>query len=406
MSIGRNREEQALTRLLAETLVQREVIAPMDAIGWSHGNPPPPDYSTPGSSGQPAPPEGAPSPAQAPGALVAGGQPAPQPGVAPQLVAPDKMNSPTPDDIVATIEALRGTDGMIAGKYKTVTEAMKGMAHLANMAKQSFQERDAALKQLREVQELGSRLQPGASPAAVPSASPASLTVSRAALAQAKTRLDAVLSSVEDDGNVVDGETLRKVGEVQREVAELAADVRVQESFHQRESAEVSERNRWLAVDEHMDAHYPNSLKHSTEIGLHIQSDPMLQEAVAALVAVGKEVQASVLAWQSYERAVGDGSAAVVMADAQAKEADLAAKGQVRQELLDKARIDAGVIKGSAGGQGIHENQNATGASREELSALQAQMRMEGDTPGSPAAARFRHLIIGRHLDPSIFGPQ
>jgi hypothetical protein len=33
-------------------------------------------------------------------------------------------------------------------------------------------------------------------------------------------------------------------------------------------------------------------------------------------------------------------------------------------------------------------------------------MRMEGDAPGSPAAARFRHLIIGRHLDPALFGGQ
>ena len=49
MSLGKNREEQELTRKLAATLVQKEVIEPMNKIGWVHGTPPPPDYS-----GQPA----------------------------------------------------------------------------------------------------------------------------------------------------------------------------------------------------------------------------------------------------------------------------------------------------------------------------------------------------------------
>jgi len=404
MSIGRNREEQELTRLLAATLVQKEVMEPMEKIGWSHAAPPPPDYTTT------VKPEGAPASAPAPGAPAAGGLPAAQPGVAPQPVAPAKADTPAPTDIVAMFESLRDASGLIMGKYPDVPAALKGAGHLANMAKQAFTERDVLRKQLETITTTGAltvRPQPvAASPAPAPAAPPASLTASRASLKQAETKLNAVLSSVEDNGNVVDAETLRKVGDAQREVAELAADVRVQENLHQRESAEVAERDRWLAVDEHMRVNFPDSLTRSVEIGLHIQSDPVLQEAVGALVAQGKEVAASVLAWQSYERSVSDGSAAVVMSDAKAKEADLAAKEQVRQELLAKARTDAGIVQGSAGGQGIHENHNATGASNEELNALRAQMRMEGDTPGSPAAARFRHLIIGRHLDPSVFGPR
>src|SRR5258707_4851699 len=58
MSIGRNREEQELTRLLASTLVQKEMLEPMNKIGWGHSAPPPPDYT-----GQPAAADGAPAPA-------------------------------------------------------------------------------------------------------------------------------------------------------------------------------------------------------------------------------------------------------------------------------------------------------------------------------------------------------
>jgi hypothetical protein len=401
MSIGKNREEQELTKLLARTLVQKEVIEPMTAIGWSHASPPPPDYTTT------VPTEGAPASAPGSPAAPVSGQPAGSPAAPAAPVAPAKADTPVaPADIVSMFESLRDTDGLIMGKYKTVPEALKGAGHLATMAKQSFQERDAALKQLREVQELGARPQPVATPASAPVTMPASLTASRASLKQAEDALTKVLASVEEDGNVLDAETLRKVGNAQREVAELAADVRVQENLHQRESVEVAERNRWNAVDEHMRVNFPDSLKLSDEIGLHIQSDPVLQEAVAALCAAGKEVQASVLAWKSYERSVSDGSALVVKAAAENKEEDLKAKEQVRQELLEKARIDAGIIKGAAGGQGIHENLNAGVSSREELAALTNQMRMEGDAPGTPAAVKFRHQIIGRHLDPSIFGGQ
>jgi hypothetical protein len=401
MSIGMNRAEQELTKRLVESIVIPEVLRPMDKIGWSHGTPPPPDYTTT------VPTEGAPAPAPAAPAALGSGQPAPAaPAPVPAAAAPAKADAPGFEEIVATLESLRDANGLIGGKYKTIPEAFKGMGHLANMAKQSFQERDAALKQIAGIQELGSRPQPVASPAAAPAAPPSSLVASRAALATAKTKLDTVLANLEGDGNVVDAETLRKVGDAQREVAELAADVRVQENFHQRESAQEADRARWTAVDEFMNKNHPESLKHADEIGLHIQSDPVLQEAVAALVASGKELQASVLAWQSYSRAVSDGSMAVAKVEAENKEVDLAAKEQVRQEALARARADAGVVKGSAGGQGIHENNNATGASREEIAALQNQMRMEGDAPGSPAAARFRHLIIGRHLDPALFGGQ
>lgn len=400
MSIGRTREEQEMTKLLAATLVQKEVMEPMEKIGWTHASPPPPDYS-----GQPAGAEGAPGTPQTPTAQPGAGQPAPVAGAPSQPVGSPKANTPPVEDIVATFESLRDPQGLIMGKYKTVAEALRGAGHLANMAKQSFQERDAALKQLGAIQELGSRPQPAASPAAAPATVPASLAASRVALEQAQARLDAVLTGVEDNGNVVDAETLRAANKATREVAELAADVRVQESLHNRDAAVSAEQNRWTAVDDYMQQNHPDSITRSAEIGLHIQADPVLQEAVHALVAQGKEIKASILAWQSYERAVNSGTIVKERADAELKEADLAAKGQVRQELLEKARKDAGVIQGAAGGSGIHENVDGAAPSREELGAAVRQMQMEGEGLGMPAATRFRHLLIGRHLDPTFFGP-
>jgi hypothetical protein len=435
MSIGRTKEEQELTSLLAKTVVQRQVMEPMAAHGWQQGTPPSPEQAaiiiagrakadgatdeqiaeflkergvTPPAGGLPATTEGAPGKVMAPAARPTSGQPAPAAGASPATAPTPKADAPTTlEEVMSAFESLRDPQtGLIVGKFKTFAEAVKGSGHLANMAKQSFQERDAALKQLREIQELGIRPQPVASPATAPAPVPSTLAASRVALEKAQATLDAVLSKVEEDGDVVNAETLRAHSKAQREVAELAAEVRMQEMQHRQQSAVDAEQNRWKAVDDFMQKNHPESLTRSAEIGLHIQSDPVLQEAVSALVAQGKEVQASVLAWRSYERAVNDGTTVKERAAAEEKEVDLAAKEQVRKELLEKARRDAGVIQGSAGGVGIHESPEAGAPSREELNAAVAQMRHEGEGLGMPAATRFRHLLIGRTLDPSIFGPR
>jgi len=396
MSIGRTKEEQELTALLSRTLVQKEVVEPMSKIGWGHAAPPPPDYSDNPKA------EGAPAPAQPPAAQPQSGLPAPNAGAPPAAVPTAKADTLSADDLVAAFEALRDPQtGLIAGKYKTIPEALKGAGHLANMAKQAFQERDAALARPAAAVQLSP--QPAVTPTAAPIPEPVTLAASRAKLKSAQERLDAVLSRVDDNEGVVDGETLRAHTNAMRELADVQAEVRVQEIQHTQRASEVAERDRWLAVDDFMQKNHPDSLSHSVEIGLHIQADPVLQEAVGALVAQGKEVQASVLAWNSYQRAVTSGVAAVERTNAENKEADLAAKEQVRKELLEKARRDAGVVQGSSGG-GVHMNEDAGAPSRDEMAQVVAQMRNEGEGLGMGAATRFRHLLIGRHLDPSIFG--
>jgi hypothetical protein len=150
-----------------------------------------------------------------------------------------------------------------------------------------------------------------------------------------------------------------------------------------------------------MKEHYPNSDKFAPEIGLHIQSDPLLSEAVAALVAQGKEIKASELAWISFERAQRAHGTAVSRAEAELSEQDLAAREQVRKEAVARARIDAGVITGSAGGGGVHENTQLASTSKEEIARLGREMARTGEAPGSPAAEAWRRAVIG--LPPEFY---
>lgn len=402
MSIGRNREEQELTALLAKTLVEKEVMEPMGKIGWGHGSPPPPDHS-----GQPAPTEGAPGNAAAPAAPVQSGRPAAAPGAAPAAAGVAKADSPTYAELVATYESMRDPEtGLIAKKYRTVDDAIKGSGHLAIMAKQSFTERDEARTELARLREENLKLR--TSPAPTPGAAPVSRAnvapLSRAALDNAQGKLEEVLSSIAENGGILDAEAAKSLSKAQREVADAAADLRVQEVLGQRDTAQVTERNEWKEVDDFMSQHHPESAKFSDEVALMLQSDPVLQAGVNALLAQGDKIQATVLAWKSYERMNTGALSAASHAKAVETEADLAAREQVRKEQVQKARVDAGVITGSTGGAGVHENSNATAASREEIEAARRQMRIEGDAPGSPAAMRFREMIIGPSLDPKYFG--
>jgi len=403
MSIGRNREEQELTKLLASTLVAKEVLEPMQKIGWGHGSPPAPDYGTTPKVEGAAP---APAATTTPAATQAG-QPAPAaPAAKVEPAAAATPSAPEAIDITAVMESLRDANGMILGKYKTVPEAIKGAGHVVTMAKQAFTERAAALAEAERLraENLTLRTSPAASPAAVPVPTRTVQAPSRAAVDAAQGKLDAVLSSIKEDGGVLDADSVERLSKTQRDMAEAMAKYAVDEALSGRDAATEQERASWLAVDEFMKSNHPESLQFADEIGLHLASDPLLSQAVGALVAQGKKNEASALAWKSLKQAMDAGVFATTKAAAEAKEVDLAAKEQARQEAVAKARIDAGVVTGSAGGQGIHLGGEAAGTSREEIEAARSQMRLEGDAPGSPAAVRFRHLIIGQHLDPSIFG--
>lgn len=392
MSIGRNREEQEITALLARTLVAKEVLEPMGKIGWSHGTPPPPV-----ADGQPAASEGAPT--------LPPAQPTGQPVPAPAPESSVKTDPPVVD-LTALYESLRDPEtGLIGKKYKTVEDAIKGSVHLVQMAKQSFTERDEALRQLREVEQRGQTSAAVSSPA-VPTTNPA-VDASRASVAQAQADLDKVLAKIDENDGVLGGELAREYSEANNRLAVATAQASMLEARDVLSAKDVAEKAEWSRVDQYMAEKYPNSTRFSEEVALNMESDPLLLSAVKALLAQNTfdaKRQATELAWTAFERSHGAQLSAEERKTAEEKEADLAAREQVRQEQLAKARKDAGIVTGSAGGSGTHENTNAAGASREELEHLRARMRAEGDTPGSAAAAAYRRAIIP--LDPTIFGPQ
>ena len=215
---------------------------------------------------------------------------------------------------------------------------------------------------------------------------------------------DAVLLQVAEDGGILDAESVKKLSAAQSEMSRAEARFALEESRRNEQDVLDRENARWKSVNEYMSNKYPQADQFANEIGLHVSSDPLLSEAVAALVARGKEVQASELAWLSYQRTTKMLGDVASRADAEKVETDLSAREQVRNEAVERARKDAGIVTGSPGGAGVHQNPDAGGSSQAEIAALAAEMQRTGDAPGSAAAARWRHAVIGRFLDPNLFG--
>ncbi len=384
MAIGNTRAEQELNKLLAATLVQNEVNKPMNAIGWSHGTPPTPEQLA--AAGE------APAVKETPATQVT-----PAPTADPAAKADAPQFSFNIEDFKNQIT------GKYFDKYDSAAEAMKGLGHLANMAKTSFSERDAAIGRETALRAEMDRLRstPATNSVAAPTSLPNTVS-SRVSVDKAREAYEKVLSDVADDGGVINSENAKRLAEAQSELSTASARFALAESQEQSRRATDSENARWSKVNEYMDGKYPKASQFATEIGLHVQTDPLLAKAVAAMVAQGNEVEASELAWLSYERAVLATQSTETRAQAAETEADLAARGQVRQDLKERALKDAGVVTGSPGGAGIHTNPNQA-SSAEEIERLAQLMKRSGEQPGSPAAAAWRHAVIGRFLPPDLF---
>ncbi len=375
MSMARTQEEQELINHLRETLVQKEVMEPMEKMQWGHGTPPAPVVGTT------PPPEGAQAVTQ--GTTTPPGQPG-------SVSAPASTATANTPDLLAQMEALRDpTTGLILNKYKDGLSAIKGVGHAVEMAKDSFKKRDEAVQEASRLRtELETlRTQSPATPAGAPVSSTPQL--SRAELDAARNKLSSVLLSIAKDDGILDESRAQALANAQSELTEAQSRYTLAESSHARNV----ENSRWSKADSYMAEKHPESLNFVDEISLYLQTDPLLQEAVAALAASEKEEKASELAWISYKNHVNIQTTNSAVADAVTKEATLAAGEQVRKELVDNARKDAGIVTGSAGGQGAHTRPQ-TSMSPEETAILQEQMRREGGTPGTAAGAAFRRALL------------
>lgn len=434
--IGRTQAEIELTRKLSKTLVQREVIEPMAAAGWGHGTPPSPAQTalmiadraradgateeqiagfleergvkyTPPAGGQPAKTEGAPAPA-APAATATGGQPDPTkttPAPAAQVAKTDaSATAPADQNVLTMFENLRDQNGLIMGKYKTVEDALKGAGHLANMAKQALARAEQAEARLSSVAKPVVADPPAARPAAAPTRK-AFVPTSRPELMAARERLDKVLSKTTNDG--FDGESAREFAEATREVARQEA-LSVADEVRQRQEYDArAEEDRFSEVNSYMAEKYPDSQNlDPDEFRLFLNLNPLLTEAMTALRAQGRDTRAAELGYTEFlkSRTGTQTVPGMSSAEAERKEADLAAREQVRKELRDEALKDAGIVKGSAGGASAVETPGVTGPSQDDINAMANAMKREGEHPGSAAATQWRRAVIGRFLPPELFG--
>jgi hypothetical protein len=435
MELGRSQAEIALTKQLAATLVQREVIEPMTVSGWRHGTPATPEQAavviaerakkdgatdeqiaaflaergvkyTPPAGGQPAKTEGAPAPVATPVTPAQSGQPAPvtaAPAAAPGAKTDVPADLAAAQNVLALMESLRDpTSNLIMGKYTSVDEALKGAGHLANMAKTALQRAEQAEARLT----AAPAPVVAAPPAAVPAAAPVKPFVpsSRPGLEEATARLEKVLSRVTEDG--FSGDSAREFAEANREVAKEQALAVAAEQRERDEHARGAESSRWEAVNAYMAQKYPDSVNvDDAEFGLFLKLNPLLTEAMQALRAQGREQHAAEFGYTEFVRSRGGAPImGATRAEAERKEIDLSAREQVRIEARDAALKDAGIVHGQAGGSSAVETPGITGPSQEDINSMASRMRREGDGVGSAAAAEWRRATIGRFLPPELFG--
>jgi ElaB/YqjD/DUF883 family membrane-anchored ribosome-binding protein len=388
--------EAALIQHLVETVVIPEVMEPMEAIGWSHAAPPPPrprpdNPEAPGNTSAPAPVA----------APVVSGQPAPTPApVAPVAGEPKKDTpaeaAPASGDPLAFLEGMKDPKtGLYGGKYRTREEFIRGVGHVVQMAKGAYSQADVSRQEVERLRAENAQLrtQPVASPAAAPQPAPVA-PASQAAAPVRSAKLDAVLSKLKDEGGILDEESLNALVEGLSEVATARAEQSVENRINARENARQAEDARWRKVDEHMQEVAPESLVYSNEVGLYVQSTPLVAAAVGAMIQQGKLNEAAELSWTMFKSAHEGMTLEQINAATTAKQVQLEAGDQVRREAVEQARKDAGVITSSA--TGVHETPGAVGPTQEEIDRAAAEMQAGDGT-------RWRALTIGRTLTDPIF---
>jgi len=291
-------------------------------------------------------------------------------------------------------EATKEANGLYLGKYKTKAEAIKGVGHVVQMAKNAYTRVDAAEQEAARLRAENDQLRRSPAvpvPAAAPT--PASVAASLADEPIRSAKLDAVLSKLKDEGGILDEENMSALIDGFSELSDLRATRVVDRTLRSREDAKMAEEQKWADVDAHMQNVAPDSLLFSQEIGLFVRSTPLVAAACTALVKTGQEKAAALFAWQQFQVASPVPLSEVKAADA-AKTVVLEAGDQARREALDAARRDAGVIGSTAAG--VHETPGAVGPSQEEIDSAVEEMHAGNGT-------RWRALTIGRTLTDPLF---
>lgn len=351
--------ELELHRYISNEIVGPEVMDPMESMNWEHGTPPTRDQLKP----QDNPVETNP-PSETP-----------QPSDNPTVVEQPKETVPATPSI--NWDSYREANGLILGKYKTETEAIKGVSHAVAMAK-------SALTRAAEVEAESVRLR--AELDNVHRTREIITPVTEKQTEVPSGRLDEILERIANDG--LSSENAHELRNVLAETAEQTVERKLQE----RDNARNAEQAKWFEVDNYMRVKHPDALNHTDEIALFIKTNPLVDTAIGSMIAAGREKEAAELAWLQFDAARSAGTMATAETEKQAIQLD--AGNQVRREAVEQARVDAGVQVTNAGG--VHETP-AVSTSREELERAAAEMRATG------LGEKWRALAFGQYLDNPIF---
>lgn len=362
--------ESDLIKNLIDTIVEPQVIEPMEKIGWTHDAPPDPTpkvIATPASEAAPV-------------------TETHKPTATPATTAPLAETSVTTTAV--DWESLREANGLILGKYKNESEATKGVSHAVAMAKD-------ALNKAALLEEENAKLRESITARPVATFTPETKPLTTTAPVQSND-LDLILAKIVEEGGTIDELNVKELKDALLKTASEAAVTKVNQVLTEQDSAKKAEDAAWNQVDKFMRTNYPDSVNFTDEINLFVNTDPMTGTVVRTLLAAGKKEEAAVTAWQNYARAASVETNAKIRTNNIQKETVLDAADQVRKEAVERARIDAGVPTTTAGG--IHESPEAS-TSREEIEAAAAGMAA-GDV-GS--AILWRKLTVGRDLSGPLF---
>ena len=336
-----NQQQAALRSQLVEQFVNPQVVAPMEAAGWNNAT-----YTNHQMSGQPA----------------SVNTPAPATTVDNPLVSAPAQ----PLDF----EQFRDpSTGLYAGKYRSPEELVKGMSNVVSMAKQAFTERD----ELRAKLSAMSVSDPSSEGASLPEPSPAQ---------PQDGNFDAVLRRIVEDGGILDEGNSQLLRDA---VIELT-----QSTVRNVTSAKEADTRKWDEVSLLMEQKYPGSSNRADELSLYVQSHPEVGTAISALLAKGKEFEATEMAWRLMNSDTPAAPSTPVLPDDVVRETTLQAQDSVRQEAVDAARRDAGVLT-TAGG-GVHEAPPPV-TTRDEIAAAAALGHKTADY------SMWRRAALSQHLD-------
>lgn len=356
-----NQADAALLAHIAETIVEPEVMAPMEKAGWS-------EYSgeeqIPGVETTPT--EGAVTPTEI---------------QKPEVIA-DNPTIPAETSVgeepEIDWESLRGTNGLILDKYKTKADAVKGVKHAVIMAKDAFTrnaELEAMIADMRKAPAV--RTEPVLDPQPTSEKVPSGL-------------LEEVLSRIAEEGGTLDDTNIKDLRDAFRETTKNV----VEEALTGRETRISNENRKWNDVDVYMRQSYPDSINFTDEMGVFVASNRPLKLAVDSLMKEGNYQEATELAWVNYRANVDLVSLGAKRVEDTKKEIQLEAADQVRKEAVAQARVDAGVSTTVAGG--VHESPKQR-SNLDEIEAAAAEMRATG------IGDKWRALVFGRDLKGPMF---